>query len=115
MGGAVRVLVKVSHIKVSQKRLAIHIHQGRAHQTATDVVIGISSPHGRLRSGIIVRGHRVGYSAHEPGDIQWMARVAFPPNRLVRERKKLGFGLVDCVFALAAGHVLAKALLRLSS
>ena len=109
MGGAVRVLVKVS-----QKRLAIHI-QGRAHQTATDVVIGISSPHGRLRSGIIVRGHRVGYSAHEPGDIQWMARVAFPPNRLVRERKKLGFGLVDCVFALAAGHVLAKALLRLSS
>ena len=43
-----------------------------------------------------------------------MARVAWNANRLVRE--KLGFGLVDCVvFALAAGHVLAKALLRLSS
>ena len=96
----------------SQKRLAIHI-RGRAHQTATDVVTGISSPHCRLRSNIIVRGHRVGYSAHEPGGIQWMARVAWNANRLVRE--KLGFGLVDCVFALAAGHVLAKALLRLSS
>ena len=42
-----------------------------------------------------------------------MARVAWNANRLVRE--KLGFGLVDYVFALAAGHVLAKALLRLSS
>ena len=72
---------------------------------------------GRLRPRIIDWGCLVGHRAREPGDILVDTRaMAGETNRPEREKLCDKTRLVvDCVLALAAGHVLAKALLRLSS